>query len=324
MSDRPNFQAPPPSYHASQAAWHPEQKDSGRAKPAPPPYHNWQELVPDTATLPPPPVTGYFCSNAGNASSDDAERAHEFCDRVPLHPPAKPSAAVYDCVQRYDLRPVQPNEFLGSLTVAYPGRWKGSTTNGNGDCIITTSLPLYFPVNDSPYVTEKSKTIYFEVKLLGLRVGPGTGAADSSGFSIGFVAQPYPTWRSPGWERGSLAVFSDDGCRFVNDSWGGKQFTDTFNVNDTVGLGIVLRLPEHLNGASRTGCKRLQVDVFFTRNGQIEGGWNLHEEVDEEAGGVEGLEGDYDLYGAIGLFGGVDFEVCFHPAGWLWKPSDGS
>jgi hypothetical protein len=36
------------------------------------------------------------------------------------------------------------------------------------------------------------------------------------------------------------------------------------------------------------------------------------------------LEGDYDLYGAIGLFGGVDFEVCFHPAGWLWKPSDGS
>jgi hypothetical protein len=31
------------------------------------------------------------------------------------------------------------------------------------------------------------------------------------------------------------------------------------------------------------------------------------------------LEGDYDLYGAIGLFGGVDFESCFDPEGWLWK-----
>jgi hypothetical protein len=110
----------------------------------------------------------------------------------------------------------------------------------------------------------------------------------------------------------------------VNDSWGGKQFTDAFKLNDTVGLGMVFRLPEHLNEASGTRGKRLQVDVFFTRNGQREGGWDLHEEVDQEAGGVEGLEGDYDLYGAIGLFGGVDFEVCFDPAGWLWKPSDKS
>jgi hypothetical protein len=46
----------------------------------------------------------------------------------------------------------------------------------------------------------------------------------------------------------------------------------------------------------------------------------LHEERDTEAGGIEGLEGDVDLYAAIGFFGGVDFEICYHPSGWLYHP----
>jgi hypothetical protein len=78
-------------------------------------------------------------------------------------------------------------------------------------------------------------------------------------------------------------------------------------------------LPENIcSGDKKT--KRCKVHIFFTRNGCRSGGWDLHEEVDADSGGVEGLEGDYDLYGAIGLFGGVDFESCFEPAGWLWKP----
>ncbi|EAW10871.1 SSH4 family protein [Aspergillus clavatus NRRL 1] len=315
MPDRSDFRGPPPSYQASQSSWH-----SGQAETAPPPYHNWQELVPDTATLPPPPVTGYYASNAGNASTDDAERAHDFCDRVPLYLPEKPPTAAYSCVQRHDLRPVQPQEFYGNLGTTRPGYWNGSTRDRNGDCIIITSLPLYFAFEDSPYVTEVRKAVYFEVKLLGLRAGPGTGSADASGFSIGFVAQPYPTWRSPGWERGSLGVFSDDGCRFVNDSWGGKEFTTGFHVGETVGLGLNISLPDSMNTALGMRKRVCRVEVFFTRNGQRAGAWDLHEEVDQEAGGVEGLEGDYDLYGAIGLFGGVNFEACFDPAGWLWKP----
>lgn len=38
----------------------------------PPPYHNWQDQVPDTAMLPPPPAMSRFASETGNASGDDA------------------------------------------------------------------------------------------------------------------------------------------------------------------------------------------------------------------------------------------------------------
>ncbi|KAE8348334.1 hypothetical protein BDV28DRAFT_143745 [Aspergillus coremiiformis] len=283
-------------------------------------FDNWQEAIPDTAIFPPPPIMGFLSSNSGNASRDEAERAHKFCETTPLRLPCKPSAAVYSSAQKHDIRPVLPEEFHGACTNIAPGRWKGSTRPGNGDCLISTNLPLYFPTEDSPFVTEKSKTIYFEVKLLALREGPGLASTDSSGFSIGFVAHPYPYWRSPGWERGSVGVFSDDGCRFVNDSWGGKEFTGAVSVGETVGLGMAFHLPYSSNLLSEGKGKKCHVKIFFTRNGRWIGGWDLHEEVDEDAGSVEGLEGDFDLYGAIGLFGGVDFEVYFDQAGWLWKP----
>jgi hypothetical protein len=293
---------PPPDYHDAD----------------PPPYHNWQDAVPDTATLPPPPITGYLSSGTGNASGDDAERAHAFCDRAPLWRPQTPSPAVYSRVGHDDVHPVRPREFNGELVGVGRGRWRGFATNGNGDCSIVTHLPLYFAAVDSPLATGRNKTIYFEVRLLGLGVGPGGGAEDSSGLAVGFAAQPYPAWRSPGWERGSVGVFSDDGCRFVNDSWGGRDFVAPFGEGDTIGLGMVFSNDK----GSGSGMMGPGVSVFFTRNGQREGEWDLHEERDEEAGSVEGLEGDFDLYAAVGLFGGVGFEVCFDRAGWLYRPAD--
>ncbi|KAL4784488.1 hypothetical protein BJX76DRAFT_217774 [Aspergillus varians] len=301
---------PPPGYNASVSG-----EVTNRD---PPPYHNWQEAVPDTAEFPPPPVSGNYHSNTGNAPADGAGRAHEFCDRNPLYHPAQPSAVVYSSVQKYDIGPVSPMELRGSIS-KHRGRWKGYTEDRSGDCVLLTNLPLYFALVDSPFITEKKKTIYFEVKLLGLRAGPTPN--DASGLSIGFAAQPYPTWRSPGWERGSLGVFSDDGCRFVNDSWGGKDFTDAFGVGETLGLGMTFQLPESINTPGiPLSSQKLDVNVFFTRNGQQMGGWELHEEADEEAGGVHGLEGGKDLYPAVGLFGGVDLEICYNPAGWLFRP----
>ncbi|KAJ5096277.1 hypothetical protein NUU61_005633 [Penicillium alfredii] len=303
----------PPSYEASQSM---PPARSGQDQGDPPPYHNWQEAVPDTTAFPPPPITGYYCSGTGNASSDEAERAHRFCDQTPLWLPVRPSPPVYRGVQECELRPVQPREFRGEISAPARGSWTVRSVDRNSDCVILTHLPLYFAAEDSPLIREQEKMIYFEIKLLGLRAGPG---GDSSGFSIGFAAQPYPTWRSPGWERGSLAVFSDDGCRFVNDSWGGRDFTTAFHVGDTVGLGMVFSLSDGLATGEKKRKKTCRVHIFFTRNGQQAGGWDLHEEVDEESGGAEGLEGDYDLYGAIGLFGGVDLQSCFDPAEWLWK-----
>ncbi|KAL1963248.1 hypothetical protein VTN77DRAFT_8573 [Rasamsonia byssochlamydoides] len=294
--------------------------EDGEVAP-PPPYHNWQEAVPDTATFPPPPAPSFLYSTTGNASSDDAERAHYFCDNTPLWKPVKPSDVVYSNVQRSTFRLIQPPEFKGTLTTISNGRWRGRSREDCHDCVLITSLPLYFSVHDSPFVTERSKTIYFEVKLLRLDERARTDTADACGLSIGFLAQPYPTWRSPGWERASVGVFSDDGCRFVNDSFGGKEFTTPFNVGETVGLGMTFELPDAGDLQHRVGSTSAsRVRIFFTRNGREVGGWDLHEEVDEDAGSVEGLEGDYDLYGAVGLFGGVEFEACFDKAGWMWKP----
>ncbi|PLB33602.1 SSH4 family protein [Aspergillus candidus] len=307
----------PPSYQAP-----PDYEHAVGTESEPPPYHNWQEAVPDTTTFPPPPITGFLFSNSGNASTGDADLAHEFCDKTPLYRPVRPSAPVYDCVQRHDLRPVPPAQFHGTISVS-KRRWTGSTRDGSGDCMISTHLPLYFACEDSPLVTGKSKTIYFEVKLTGLRAGPGFGNTDTSGMSVGFLARPYPTWRSPGWERGSLGVFSDDGCRFVNDSWGGREFTREFAIGETIGLGMTFSPPDPPEYSSlpvESTTNKLKTQVFLTRNGQKSGGWDLYEEVDQESGGITGLEGDFDLYGAIGLFGGVDFEVSFDDARWLWKP----
>ncbi|KGO77119.1 hypothetical protein PITC_023610 [Penicillium italicum] len=317
MSNQPHNDLPP-SYDASQYSWgisgtQPQTHASGNQ----PPYHNWQEAVPDTATFPPPPITGYLISGTGNASEDDAQRAHDFCDSVPLWLPTQPSTAVYHDVQAYDLRPVHPAELRGNVSAVARGHWRGYSADGNGDCVVLTQLPMYFSAADSPFVRELKKTIYFEVKLVALRAGPTP--QDCSGLSIGYAAQPYPSWRSPGWERGGLGVFSDDGCRFVNDSFGGRDFTTAFKVGETVGLGMEFELPDNIYSGDKKN-KTCKVHIFFTRNGSRSGGWDLHEEVDADSGGVEGLEGNFDLYGAIGLFGGVDFESCFDPAGWLWRP----
>ncbi|KAE8145378.1 hypothetical protein BDV25DRAFT_164820 [Aspergillus avenaceus] len=294
-------------------------RDTVANESEPPCYHNGAEFMRDADLPLPPPEMGYLSSSSGNAPSDDAERAHIFCE-VPLYLPTKPSGVVYSSAQVHDLHPVWSRDFQGDLKAISRGRWKGSTRDRSGDCLVSTNYPVYFSVEDSPFATKNSRTIYFEIKLLGLRAEPGAGATDSSGFSIGFIAQPYPYWRSPGWEREGIGVFSDDGCRFVNDSWGGKKFTEAFGIGETVGLGITFRLPLSLPTTLENRNNKCEADIFFTRAGDIIGAWDLHEEVDEDSGSLEGLEGDFDLYGAIGLFGGVDFEVCFDRVGWLWQP----
>ena len=140
-----------------------------------------------------------------------------------------------------------------------------------------------------------------------------------AGVAIGFVAPPYPTWRLPGWQRGSLAVHGDDGRRYVNDPEGGADFTTAFKTGDTVGIGMVFGIPSGPN-ANRP---KADVQVFFTRNGKREDGWDLHEQRDADTGiegGVIGLEGEHDLLGAVGVFGGCDFAVRFAPGEWMYRP----
>lgn len=236
----------------------------------------------------------------------------------PLYQPRLPNNAEYGSVNHGDVRLIAPREFNGNLTTSRIGAWKGRTRAGSRDSCLLSNLPLYFAQVDSPLRTRATKTIYFEVRVLSLGGGRGT---DESSLALGFCALPYPTWRMPGWERGSLAVHGDDGRRYVNDTWGGKDFTTPIKVGQTVGLGMTFSIPDSPPGYdARPSVSPLVVGVFFTRDGRKDGGWDLHEELDATNDlGVDGLEGNYDLHAAVGVFGGLELEVLFNARDWCYR-----
>ncbi|KAF2839437.1 hypothetical protein M501DRAFT_1011269 [Patellaria atrata CBS 101060] len=305
-------QGPPPS------------KKQSSSDAEPPPYHDWT-VIPDTALLPPPPSMSYDESFAGNANRSDSDKADIWCERFPMYPPFNFSPAQLDAIRSGQIILVKPPEYTGDLLpTKIAGVWKCRTWAKCKDACLLTALPLYSALAQSPLRTGRPKTIYYELKIIGVgRQGGHTTfeEADAS-ISIGFAAPPYPSWRAPGWQRASLGVHGDDGRRFVNDPWGGLDFTDAFNSGDTVGLGITYSLPKNPPAYGNQAPPRLlDAEVFFTRNGKKNGGWDLHEQLDEKIiGGVRGLEGDYDIVGAVGVFGGVDFEVIFQPGQWMYQP----
>jgi len=145
------------------------------------------------------------------------------------------------------------------------------------------------------------------------------GEADA-GIAIGYVAPPYPTFRLPGWQRGSLGIHGDDGRKYVNDTWGGVDFTTAFKPGETVGIGMSFAPPRTPPSYGQGQVNLLDIDIFFTRDGKREGGWDGNLELDARSeGGTIGLRGECDLFPAIGVFGGVDFEVFFNPEDWMYN-----
>jgi hypothetical protein len=158
------------------------------------------------------------------------------------------------------------------------------------------------------------------VKLL-----PGSRSHEIS-LALGFLAQPYPPFRLPGWERASLGVHGDDGHRYVNDKWGGRDFTRPFKRGETIGIGMTFARKANVMDrppayGEPSAADQMDVEVFFTRDGKREGGWDIHEELDaQEDLPITGLEGAHDLYAAVGTFDAVEFEVRFAVEDWLYKP----
>lgn len=110
--------------------------------------------------------------------------------------------------------------------------------------------------------------------------------------------------------------------------WGGKDFTAPFMPGQTVGIGMTFTrrdlnaAPQYTDGpAQTTSTAPINAEIFFTRDGRKDGGWNLHEEGDaEEDLPVTGLEGLNDLYAAVGTFENVEFEIVFNESKWLYHP----
>lgn len=254
---------------------------------------------------------------------EDGDRAFAWTQANPLWPPQNLTQPAYAAIQNGQLALLKAPTYVGDLLPQQQaGHWKCRTHASCRDSSILTNLPMYSVQWDSPLHTHRPKTIYFELKVLGVGRGGSSLAEADAGIAVGFIAPPYPTFRLPGWQRGSLGVHGDDGRRYVNDTWGGVDFTTAFQPGETVGIGMTFSLPKNPPSYEQSQQGQiLDIDIFFTRQGVREGGWDGNEELDERSeGGTMGIRGECDLFPAIGVFGGVDFEVFFHPAQWLYRP----
>ncbi|ODQ68586.1 hypothetical protein NADFUDRAFT_49224 [Nadsonia fulvescens var. elongata DSM 6958] len=206
------------------------------------------------------------------------------------------------------------------------------STRRTKDTTLTTDLPLFSPAIFDLLNTGRFAHIgvshagphgginadgrpydflYYEVTIT--KLGE---KSENASVAIGFTCQPYPPFRLPGWHRGSLAIHSDDGCRYCNDSMGGKPLVAPFEVGQTVGLGLDL-------------AKQV---IFITRDGQMDSGWNLWDDknqspVDQSRGYrdaiVAGVDGTAEIYPAIGVYGEVGAVVNFGgqvPFKWKYVP----
>ncbi|KAG0135432.1 hypothetical protein HOY82DRAFT_479934 [Tuber indicum] len=260
------------------------------------------------ADLPPaPPAIRHDVSPTSNAPFALAESGFTFCDENPLVPPQHLTVASLEEISRGALTLVVPpyKAYSNHLTVASSpenGLPIVSTSSNCPDTALLSSLPLYAAGFHHPANTGSSKHIYFEVRLLRL-----PRRADKGAVAIGFAAKPYPPFRLPGWNRGSLAVHGDDGHKYCNNAYGGSEFMEApWRVGETVGIGMTF-------GTGRVGGGG--GEVWVERNGKRVGGWEITEEVDSidtMRGGDPkvGLDGRWDVYAALGVFGaGIKVEV---------------
>ncbi|CAG8949046.1 hypothetical protein HYFRA_00002175 [Hymenoscyphus fraxineus] len=338
---------PPPSHQQSQNVYNPPpgpppnqqytppsgpppsqqpQYDYSYVKPpeGPPPkqepYHDWETAVPDTSLLPPPPSMGNQRSATNNATEAEAEQGEAWCAQNRFTPPMTLPIELLQALDRGDVGVVIPRGYKGTLIRTRPGVWAGSTKSGSPDTTISSANPVYSVIAHSPFNTGRPRTIYYEVRI-GRRNRPEVSLA------LGYAAPPYPTFRLPGWHRGCLAVHGDDGSKFINDRWGGKNFTTPFKPGETIGLGMTFtgidpNAPPSYGPVQTTASAPMNVEVFLTRDGRRVDGWNLHEEGDaQEDLPVTGLEGLNDLYAAVGTFESVEFEIIFNPGEWMYRPT---
>lgn len=291
--------------------------------PAQQPYHDWQTAVPDTSLLPPPPKLGNFRSVANNATEQEADQGEDWCRQNPMYGPVNLTPQSQSALETGEIGVIVPRTYKGELTRPRPGVWVGKTMSNCPDSCIMSTVPLYSVFMHSPLQFNKSKTIYYEVRIAKSNRSEVT-------LALGFTAPPYPTFRLPGWHRGSLAVHGDDGSKYINDRWGGKDFTTPFRPGETIGIGMTfsrndINAPPAYNDGyvqpRTTQQHQINVEVFFTRDGRKVGDWNLHEEGDaEEDLPVTGLEGFNDLVAAVGTFQTVEYEIVFNQGEWMYHP----
>jgi len=260
-------------------------------------------------------------SRTNNATEREAERGEIWCRQNPLTGPITYPEVALEAIAQGNIGVVKPRIYQGTLERTRPGVWAGKTKSISPDSCILSTVPLYSVMAHSPLRTGRAKACYYEVRI-------SKRNRSEVSLTMGFAAPPYPAFRLPGWHRGCLAVHGDDGSKYINDRWGGKDFTSPFKPGETLGIGMQFAKrdlgapPAYDDTRPQTEAKvPLDVEVFLTRNGSLAGSWNLHEEGDAvEDLTVDGLEGYNDLFAAVGTFEGAEFEIVFYEAEWMHHP----
>ncbi|KAI0392792.1 hypothetical protein F5Y17DRAFT_340512 [Xylariaceae sp. FL0594] len=314
---------PPPAYsqlnnpflnsssQQGQSSGFPEPR-RGALTPQPTKQHALEDEFQATPSVPPPDFASVATGAASNnAPPDQAQRAKDFCHRYQLWPPRPVNTT--NVTLLYDTE-LEKRKRLWTTPVGEARNRGGfriySTSGPNDHACLVLEPPLYSALSHGPTKTGNPKTIYYEVHVATGR--PPTASGEIT-LALGYVAMPYPNFRAPGWNRGSLGVHGDDGRRFVNDDEDGLIFTNRFFPGEKLGLGMRFR---------PAGAARIDVEVFFTRNGVEERGWDLHEAKDMNKIGPEGvlgLAGWHDLNAAVACWEVIDFELVYAPHRWAWQ-----
>ncbi|KAG0249626.1 Rsp5p-dependent ubiquitination, sorting of cargo proteins at the multivesicular body [Actinomortierella ambigua] len=134
---------------------------------------------------------------------------------------------------------------------------------------VQTNLPL----------PKQQEVYYWEVKMF--EKSPNTTVA------VGVSTKPYPTTRLPGWNRHSVAYFSN-GLKYYNAPWSGMSYGPPMYEGDVVGCGY----------RPRTGT------VFFTRNGK---------RLEDAYTGLR-----YNLFPTVGATGPCVLHVNFGQSGFVF------
>lgn len=145
------------------------------------------------------------------------EEAKKFCDQNPLH-----RNIIHFEQERIGMAPTKPT-------------WQTSeglkhgvecVTHSSTEWTITSSPKTPVLALHTSFAMPRSFT--YEVHIEKLK--------PKAVVAIGLVKLPYPMWRMPGWHRHSVALFSDDGRKFYDDSFGGNDYASKIKQGDLIRL----------------------------------------------------------------------------------------
>jgi hypothetical protein len=211
--------------------------------------------------------------------------------------------------------------FVGRVYRPHPEPgWRVETKARSPESCFTTTSPIYSVRRHSPLLTGRPFTIYFESDIR-----PGN-SEDGVCFALGFVAGRDRASLMPGSERGSIGIHYRGGSLYMNNKLLARA---VFKPGQQVGIGMNFSKSD-FNAqevrdaqSSAISSSSVNVEVFLSRDEKKVAGWNLSELRDAGSLPFEGLEGNHDLYAAVGTLKEVNVDILFDKRDWRYYPEAG-